>query len=99
MPSASRAATLQYIATMSQLMLPFATMDPQYKFNIGSQFYIAFPERKAPGDQSKARQDKYTLALSRATIDAQLVRDVHQVKDKISKPLHCLMLLPFGLKS
>ena len=73
----SRAAPLQYTATLLQLMLPFTAMDSQYKFNTGSQFNIAFPERRAPGDQSKDRcQDKYTLALSRAAIDDQLVGDV-----------------------
>ena len=95
-PSASRAVTLWYIATVSQLMLPFAALDPQYIFDIGSQFNTAFPERKAPGDQSKDRcRDKYTHALSCAAIDDQLVGDAHRVKAEISIPLHCLVLLPF----
>ena len=49
----SRAETLQYITTVSRLMLPFATMDPCYVFDTGSQLNIAFPERKAPGAQNK----------------------------------------------
>ena len=96
--NASRAVPLQY-TTLLQLMLPFTAMDPEYKSNIGSQFNITFPKRNAPGDQSKARRDKYTLALSPAAIDDQQVRDVCQVKAKICTPLHCLVLLHFGLES
>ena len=49
----SRAGTLDYITIVSQLMLPFATMDPRYVSDTGSQLNIAFPKRKAPGAQSK----------------------------------------------
>ena len=97
--SASRATHLQYINTIFQLMLPFTAMDLQYKFNIGSQFYIAFPKWNAPGDQSKACRDNYTLALSCAAIDDQQIGDACRVKAEISIPLHCLVLPPFGLES
>ena len=92
-PNASRAVTLQYIATVLQLMLSFVALDPPYIFDSGSQFNIA------PGDQNKVRcRDKYTLALSRATIDDQLVGDVHGVKAETSIPLHCLVLPHIGFE-
>ena len=65
----SRAKTLHYITIVSQLILPFAAMDPQYVFNTGSQLNIAFPEKKAPtlhvGFECR---DKYTLALSQVAV-------------------------------
>ena len=53
----SRAKTVQYIATVTQLMLPFAAMDPQYVFDTGSQLNITFPERKAPRAQNKNKAE------------------------------------------
>ena len=66
----SRAETLQYIATVSQLMLRFVTMDPRYVFDTGSQLNTAFPERKASGAHSENQAETstvsccYTLDLS-----------------------------------
>ena len=56
----SRAETLQYIATVSRLMLPFAAMDPRYVSNTGSQLNIAFPDRKAPEAQNKDKAETST---------------------------------------
>ena len=49
----SRAETLQYVATVSRLMLLFAAPDPQYIFDTGSQLNVTFPEEEAPGSWNK----------------------------------------------
>ena len=56
----SRAETLQYVAIVSQLMLPFTALDPRYVFECGSQFNVAFPEKEAPGDRNEIKAETST---------------------------------------
>ena len=67
--STSRAETLQYVITVTQLMLPFTALDPRYVFDCGSQFNVTFPEEEAPGNWTRVNAKTSTpLALSRAAV-------------------------------
>ena len=53
----SRAETLQYVTTVSRLMLPFAALDPRYVFDTGSQLNVAFPGEEASGNWTRVKAE------------------------------------------